>query len=542
MPCSAAQKLWFALGLILASFPAVAGAELPNGCRSCHPYQVGDFSPLHPFAFTVCTSCHQGEVSASSLPEAHVGLIARPGTDLREGRNGCAGCHPGKTEQVGRSLMNTARGLVQKTREALGEGNHPQLAAGLHSLGDSPADSMLRKLCVSCHLSHPADRSESDVTLIRGGGCSACHINGRQQNRHPRLSAQVEDGRCFGCHSRSGRISLNYVGLAETEPDSPSGSAQSLWLSDGRAVRRVANDRHYQAGMSCIDCHTSSGLMGGGDNSGFKQKAVDIQCLDCHAGPRRRVKLGDLAQISPQLAGYLSTLGMPDRQVPLTRRHGTPLWHVEIRSDGSRLLYPKLGGAPLPIPDYRAAEHPNAEQHRRLACSACHSQWAPQCYGCHSQYQPDGRQWDHLLQQVTAGRWHETRWDVRADLPSLGVDGEGRIRPVTPGMIMQVEHPAWERPLFKRLFALSEPHTTGKARSCTSCHRSSQALALGEGGLAKQNGEWRFQAMKGRLQDGLPADAWTALDGALQGQATDGVSRPFSSEEILRILNVDIPQ
>ncbi|MGD8932216.1 MAG: hypothetical protein PVI52_06585, partial [Chromatiales bacterium] len=217
-------------------------------------------------------------------------------------------------------------------------------------------------------------------------------------------------------------------------------------------------------------------------------------------------------------------------------------WHIEVRQDGSRLLYPKQGGAPLSIPEYRLAEHPQAEEHRRLSCSTCHSQWAPQCYGCHSEYQPDGKQWDHLLQQQTAGRWREIRWDVRAELPPLGVDGEGHIRPVTPGMIMQVEHPDWDEPLFKRLFGLSEPHTTGAARSCESCHRSSQALALGQGVLSRQGDEWRFRPAKGRLQDGLPADAWTSLDGSLKGLSTDGLSRPFSAEEMQRILNVELAQ
>ncbi len=533
-------NLLLGLGLGLASYHGMSADDLPNACIGCHPYQAEDFSPLHPFAYVACTSCHAGNGATQELPAAHVDLVARPG-DLRQEPDVCASCHPRQAANVSNSLMNTAQGLVRKTRVALGEGAHPRIDAGLASLGGSPADSMLRKLCASCHLSHPADRSETDVTLLRGGGCSACHLQQREGKRHPRLSAQVGDGRCFGCHSRSGRISLNYVGLAETEPDTEQVSANVLWLTDSRSVRRVAADIHHQAGMSCIDCHTSTGIMGGGGNTGFKQQAVDIQCLDCHAPPIRRVSLHDWPTEYAELRRYLAAQDLSTRQVPLTQRQGTPLWHIEIRPDGGRILHPKQGGTPLPIPDYREAEHPYAGEHRRLECSACHSQWAPQCYGCHSQYDPAGSQWDHRLQRETPGRWHETRWDVRAQLPSLGVDAQNRIRPVTPGMIMRIEHPAWDKPLFKRLFALSEPHTTGAARSCASCHRSSMALALGEGVLHNRDGEWIFQPHNQLLQDGLPADAWTSLDGTLKGQAADGTSRPFSTAEMLRILNVDLP-
>lgn len=522
------------------SFNGVLSADNPPiACLSCHPYQVEDFSPLHPFAYGSCISCHAGDGLATELPQAHDKLIAKPG-DLNSDRTICASCHPKQTGNVLNSLMNTAKGLVQKTREALGEADHPRLHGGLESLGDSPADSMLKKLCASCHLTHASVHPAADLTQARGGGCSACHINQQEEKRHPRLSAKVEDGRCFGCHSRSGRISLNYAGLAETEPDSMQNPDKILWLSDGRSLMQVANDIHHQAGMSCIDCHTSTGIMGGADNSGFKQRAVDIQCNDCHSRPLKQVSLQNWPTEYAEMQRYLAADNLSARQVPVTQHNGTPLWHIEIRQDGSRRLYPKLGGPPLAIPEYQATDHPYADAHRRLECSTCHSQWAPQCYGCHSVYDPAGRQWDHTKQQETAGRWREIRWDVRAELPSLGVDAQNRVRPVTPGMIMRVEHPDWDSPLFKRLFAVSEPHTTGTARSCESCHRSSQALALGQGVLIRNNGKWSFRPAREQLQDGLPADAWTSLDGRLKGQATDGKSRPFNAAEMQQILNADL--
>ena len=515
--------------------PGMLSAET-NACVTCHPYPARDFSPAHDFAQRSCVSCHAGDPAALELPQAHASLIAKPG-DLQQDRTICAACHPRQSANVMKGLMNTGQGLVRKTRRALGEEDHPDLQAELESLGDSPADSMLRKLCARCHLAHAAKQPPADVTQSRGGGCSACHINQREANRHPRLSTQIGDERCFGCHSRSGRISMNYVGLAEADGESPS---QMLRLTDGRTVVRRASDVHHQAGMGCIDCHTSTGLMGGGNNSGYKHHAVDIECNDCHRPPVKVVAKGNWPAQYAELRRYLNDKDRSDERVPLTRRYATPLWNVAVRADGSRQLHPKLGGAPLSIPDYTLERHPYAKQHERLTCSACHTQWAPLCYGCHSSYDPSGSQVDHLLQQETPGHWKEIRWDVRSELPPLGMDGDNRIRPVSPGMIMQVDHPNWEQPLFQRLFALSEPHTTGPSRSCDSCHRNSSALGLGLGTLSKVDGTWNFRATRENLQDGLPADAWTSMDGKLRGGTSGDNVRPFDTAEILRILNARI--
>jgi len=108
------------------------------------------------------------------------------------------------------------------------------------------------------------------------------------------------------------------------------------------------------------------------------------------------------------------------------------------------------------------------------------------------------------------------------------------------GMIMQVDHPDWEASLFKRLFALSEPHTTGPSRSCESCHRNASALGLGRGELNKRDGAWLFQPSRKTLQDGLPADAWTSLDGELQGQSSGDDIRPLNEQEIRTILDAEL--
>jgi hypothetical protein len=219
----------------------------------------------------------------------------------------------------------------------------------------------------------------------------------------------------------------------------------------------------------------------------------------------------------------------------VTARDGTPLWNVELRQDEA-WLHPKAGGNPVRTPQYTAASHVLADQHRRLTCSACHSQWAPQCYGCHQSYESQGEQWDFAAGRSTPGHWSERRWDTRAELPTLGVDRNDRIVPVVPGMIMTVRHPAWATEKFVRRFAALEPHTTGHARSCSSCHQSSLALGLGSGTLRSNAGQWTFSAKKPPLQDGLPPDAWTQLNAPVVLWDEEPV-RPFSPAELQRILN-----
>jgi hypothetical protein len=447
-----------------------------------------------------------------------------------------------QVQAVENSLMRTGRGIVNITRWVMGEQERPFGIDGFAQLRDTPADTMLRKLCASCHLGHPKTSHRLDAHR-RGGGCLACHINAYPTDAHPRLSRKVKDQRCYGCHARSARVSLNYRGLAEVQPSTwqRPGREGLQRLPDGRLTEAKESDVHSRAGLACIDCHTGSGLMGTGKAWNYARQAVDIQCDDCHRNQAERLTLADWPQ---NLAGYQAVVPFPvgaNRTFLATQRLGTPLWHIEV--DGERLwLHRKLTGGRLEIPLWSEASHPRAEdEHARLDCAACHSRWAPQCHGCHVQYQTQRRQWDHQAGRPTPGRWKESRWLIRNDLPPLGVTVAGRIRPFVPGMILSMEHPAWEKPRFRRLFAAVSPHTSGAARSCGSCHRSPRALGLGQGRLEKHKGEWRFMPAQPLLIDGLPADAWTGLGGTSEGESIRPGDRPFRASEIKRILETELP-
>lgn len=529
--------------LLLAAcvcLPAPAADPLPIGdgeeCVACHASKTSGFSPAHAFGGARCALCHKGNPRTRDQADAHAGLIAFPGNP-ENAREICGPCHAQQVDAVQNGFMHTGKGIVQLTRRVLGEDPGEHRSATLGGLGSSPADSLLRKLCAGCHLGQAKKTRHLDSSR-RGGGCLACHIESYPPNGHPMLTVDIDDARCFGCHSRSARAALNYRGLAEVEEREwqlPNASALSR-LQDGRLVRKKAQDVHHAAGMGCTDCHTGPGLMASAVGLEHARDAVDIECNDCHHNRGRRVRLRDWPE---RHAWYRSRIPFPaDDTQPflVTRRGGTPLWHIELRGD-DLFLHTKTTGRALRIPPYRDDSHEPASAHARLTCSACHSQWAPQCYGCHVQFVPNGRQWDHQSGKVTPGRWRESRWSVRNDLPPLGVRYDGQIAPFVPGMIMTVETGNSDEPLFRRLFASIEPHTSGRARTCAECHESSVALGLGRGTLASDGEHWRFVAEEAPLIDGLPSDAWTDLTGTVSGQALREGGRPLNPTEMRRILD-----
>ncbi len=461
------MRLQVLLAVFLAAAVSACTSEdseviASNGCLVCHEDRQTGFVEGHAFAANDCTICHGGDASAAVEQPAHAGLVAYPG-NLENAERACGACHADRVASVADSLMHTGRGMVHTTRLVVDGDPGPEHTRNLQSLGDTVADSMLRKVCASCHLGQPKSVRAVDVTTSRGGGCLACHVAEHPGDAHPALTREVSDARCFGCHSRSGRISLSYAGLAEVDES-------NLQLADGRKVARLAPDVHHAAGMGCKSCHDADDVMGAAGGALHQREAVAAECTDCHA-----------------------------------------------------------------------AQHEDSN-HERLECAACHSQWAPQCFGCHMEYDADGEQWDHIDRKVTAGSWHDRRWDVRNALPALGVNAEGRIEAFVPGMIMTVAHPSWQESKFVRMFAPLSPHTTGRSRSCESCHRASAALGLGHGDLEIVEGELEFSPSGEILQDGLPADAWTNIGNTLGGRAPFPGQRPFNAAEMRRIRAAEIQQ
>jgi hypothetical protein len=260
---------------------------------------------------------------------------------------------------------------------------------------------------------------------------------------------------------------------------------------------------------------------------------IDIACTDCHANARSRLTPAQWPRAQQGLLRQVPFAAGPDQPF-LQTAHGTPLWHVEVRGS-ELLLHPKNGGAPRLVPQLAAAHMPEATAHQDLACDACHATWAPQCHGCHVSFDPAAEQWDHLARAVRPGAWRERRWGIRNTPPPLGRAADGQVRPVVPGMIASIAHPDWDEPRWVRRFAVLSPHTTGKARACSSCHGQPEAWGLGRGEVIRGASGIRFAPAASLLQDGLPADAWTDLDGGTTTRLP-GDPRPFGRAQLERLL------
>lgn len=563
-----------------AQSPLPLIAAKPEGCLSCHANMTG-FAPAHEPAAIGCSSCHLGDPLARSANGAHQGMTRTPG-NLSLVKQTCAttACHAPIEDRVQHSLMNTMSGVISVDKYVFGENpdlDRPYVAS---QIGHTAADSHLRNLCVSCHLGHDKTVPGPLSTESRGGGCSACHLDygerateelerrGRaglqpiSPQVHPMISLQIPNTACFGCHSRSGRISTNYEGWHETLLDDGKASQLAGWptafrtLDDGRIFERKPADVHFERGLTCIDCHNASEVMGNGVAYAHEEAAVRITCLDCHS---------DQAPVTRNL----TDLDPEARLVATLRGLATASLRFKISADGSSVLnnvivdensvthqLTKQGSQRLSPKPLSPSCRRQIAGHQALNCNSCHSAWASQCISCHTESDPKVGGWDHLSQSPSKDTWREQAGDFSSELPTLGVlhtiDAAGKfarqVTTVAPGMILtltQNSTASVKSSEFHRLFAPVAPHTTSlKGRTCISCHANPAALGYGKGTLTYQirgaSGEWTFEpAMRRRSEDGLPQDAWIGfLQEPPPMSTTRTQLRPFSIQEQRLILLV----
>ncbi|WMI69033.1 hypothetical protein [Mangrovimonas sp. YM274] len=543
-----------------------------ESCMQCHQQTKG-FSEYHNPKLIGCANCHLGNTSSFNKEEAHKGMVLIPG-NLADAQKTCGKCHANELHNVEHSLMTTNSGLVAVDKFVFGEADSLNAYYHIKDLQYSAADKHLRDLCANCHLGAQKTDYGPITQLSRGGGCNACHLNYSQQAKadlssymasnktqmpqvHPSSDVFMDDTHCFGCHSRSSRISTNYIGLQETLLDEAEvvHAKGHMVLEDKRVYKQLQEDVHHTKGLLCIDCHSSHEVMGDGKTYSHAEDAVTLKCNDCHFKSKPRTVPFDSIDRESRFVYLHRGYEHRDKEILVKEEDGRPLINTYVDSLGNAFLIGKKDQKLHPLaPQSAVCSRDNA--HKNVSCSACHSSWTPRCIGCHNKFDGNEAQaFDLLDKKLAKGQWKEYVAEFSASQPALGVrehnDGI-MVEPAIPGMVMTIDkgsysgHPDTDVS-FHRLFAPNAPHTTTKAvRDCKSCHANPYTLGYGNGTLVyqtnKEIGEWVFTPEYAlNPNDGLPEDAWIPFmkeETAQEPTSTRTNFRPFSVEEQKRLLLV----
>ena len=535
-----------------------------EGCIFCHD-RVKDPDPSHPVSAFGCYTCHLGNPYSMDKKRAHFSMIRNPG-DLRTVDRTCgkSSCHSEIVPRVKNSIMATNRGILKTiqyhwsdrrgeqtrrigVRDLMGE-NSPKNLAVDH----------FRKMCGGCHLWKKKGDRKGEVGR-RGGGCSDCHVLDEDKKSmieggefdHPKMTTRIPSKNCVKCHNRSARMGLSYFGRFESARYGTPYKGRGLTgrrLSGNRFFLDLIPDIHFsKAGMECIDCHTSTGLMGDGKRYDEMESQVDITCRACHSPSFSKVT-------SPEsLADRLVFLNkkvpkIRNRLIGLSKKE-TPLYNLQKTGD-KLFFFRKMDGyaIEMDLSHMNDAYH-RLQGHERLSCQACHSPWIPQCYGCHLTYKKSQRQRDWISGEESPGRWKETRSYLRFSRPALGFLDASRIFPVSPCQVFVSVFDKADRyqkyQSFKVLtMSAFDPHTTSKkSRSCLECHGDPKVLGLGEGILQKRDGKLVFRPTYDPASSGLGVsfslDAFVSPEGGALQSTSRKESRPFNKQEIESILQVN---
>ncbi|MDP5105094.1 MAG: hypothetical protein NWQ31_02865, partial [Polaribacter sp.] len=199
--------------------------------------------------------------------------------------------------------------------------------------------------------------------MSRGGGCNACHLNYSKEAEqdlqkyissnkkvvpsfHPSTDVFVNDNHCFGCHSRSSRISTNYIGLQETllEENEVIHKLGYTVLEDKRVYKELQKDIHHTKGMLCIDCHSSHEVMGDGKKYTHAEQAVKIQCTDCHFKEKPNTMPFDSLDIESVLVYMHREYTHSDKKIIAVKKDNHPLVNTYVNTSGDAFLIGKKDG------------------------------------------------------------------------------------------------------------------------------------------------------------------------------------------------------
>ncbi len=511
-----------------------------ESCLHCHQNTKG-YSEYHNPELIGCINCHLGNPNTLEKEDSHKGMVLIPG-NLIDAAETCGKCHPNELSKSENSLMTTNSGLVAVDKYIFGEADSPDYQYHIKNVQYSASDKHIRDLCANCHLGAEKTEFGPITQLSRGGGCNACHLNYSEDSKndltqylisekkdlplfHPSIDIFVKNEHCFGCHSRSSRISTNYEGWQETllnESEIANLNGYRV-LEDKRVYKYIEEDVHHSKGLLCVDCHSSHEVMGDGKKYSHEEQAVKLQCSDCHFKDKPNTISYDSLDAESLLVFLHRGYSHSDKEIIAVEKDNHPLVNTFIDSTGNAFLIGKKEGKLYPLnPQSEVCSRDNA--HKNVSCATCHSSWSSRCIGCHNAFDKnEPRAFDLLDKKYVKGEWKEYVAEFSSQLPAMGVreNQNGRhIEPAIPGMILTIDKGSYagkdvgEDVSFHRLYAPNSPHTTtSKVRDCKSCHMNPASLGYGNGELIynieNKQGKWTFiPEYELNPNDNLPEDAW----------------------------------
>ena len=551
-----------------------------DSCLSCHR-GIETASPDHPG----CVGCHGGDGKRPTAEAAHRGMRGpRNPADPGHWEDGCGRCHPYQLGRVRSGLMFTNAGMIrniQRTWEGEGGGRYAARGGDAIDADGKPiryrpvaelenlSGELYRKFCSRCHLGIEIGDAYGSS---HAAGCAACHFpfneTATYEGKDPtvrgkapypashRLEPLPPTEVCARCHNRSGRIALSYQGLYDGNNGlvpTKGGEPGPVTLSGGRNAVHIAPDVHAEAGMECIDCHTSRDVMGDGYSYRNMYHQVEIACEDCHGGaeaPKYRAILRENEEAVRESRRYRMPM-RPGMAMVLTAR-GRAYSNVFVR-DGVVYVLGKRSGKLFRSKVVTGTPEHSVVGHERMECYACHSRTVIQCYGCHTRYDRREKGTDFIKGGETPGAFSETE-DYRTLFPfPLAINQRGRISPVTPGCqtfitvvdergaVLRDEEVARYRGKRQLRFAPFYSHNTGKrAVGCRECHANPAFLGFGQ--HVVEGGSIAGTLLCEKSPD-RPLDGFLTLEDGKVGAVaaiTRENSRPLDGAEIRRVFAANL--
>ncbi|MDY6821623.1 MAG: cytochrome C, partial [Deferribacterota bacterium] len=500
----------------------------------------------------------------------------------------CGKCHYYQYKRVSNTIMLTNTGIIKNLSEAwgqpLGKLYATQQLNGFLDNGtyknipsikniNNIAAIAYRKFCSGCHVGY---KRWWGYNAHHSSGCAACHWSHSECGVYEGGDIQIKGNKglatkhtinvlpdndvCFKCHNRSGRISLHYEGLVDSNnsliPTNGIFPGRTL-ISGVRNVYHIKADVHFEKyDLDCIDCHTSRDIMGDGYIYENMYKQVEIACEDCHGTYSEKPSFGMILKEN-------NSALIESKNYKIQNNYGKNMVKTKkgryfsnvYYKDCKYYLFSKRTGKKHKLSLITNDKKHGIKGHEKLGCTSCHTRVAQQCYGCHTIYDERKIQADLINnEKMTSGAFTEKE-DLRRLYPfPLAVNEKGRISPVTPGcqtfltyidkhgnILYKNKVPLFrEKKQFK--YAPFYSHNTGKkAVECNECHGNLYFAGFGKSLISIKKGNIISPILCDNCDKPLDAILY-AKEGIIYntGDIVRENSRNLNKEELIKIVKPNI--